>query len=211
MNREINLDGVAIVNDTLTLLTIVERADGTRDHSVEHGAAGIVDVSIFPQSYKEARYIHLATFEPHRQLQWITFLKQTMPDAKLSADTLEQDIQYAPEIVEKVLSSVDLIFINEGELALLKRSRSQMAFDIPMIVKKGAGGAEYIHGEININVPAPNIEVVDTTGAGEVLAATFVLLRDKSEDIKIALTEGVHLASRVVTSMRVAHIAPLKT
>lgn len=113
---------------------------------------------------------------------------------------------------EKAISLIDGfsgIFMNEDEarfisnvsesqgLAAIFESLSDLA---PLLViKRGAKGAvAKVSGEKPIEKPAIEIEVLDTTGAGDAFAAGFLESWLKNGDLGAALSSAIDVASRCV-------------
>lgn len=102
---------------------------------------------------------------------------------------------------------IDLVIANAAELALhTGASDPQAAVRFlhavgvrEVLATLGAGGALLADAGGTIRVPAPRVEVVDTTGAGDVLAGTFLGLRERGVDRETALRVAVGAASAKTT------------
>jgi len=83
----------------------------------------------------------------------------------------------------------------------------------PTILKKGPKGATYIDNQEGIifTIEAPNVKVVDTSGAGDTLAGIFLASLSRGIRVQDALKAGVEMASKTVTDFGVEHINPLKS
>lgn len=115
--------------------------------------------------------------------------------ASLSIDTLEQYIESYREEVEKAFLMADIGFVDVKEQALIRRLKGK-----DLVIKKGSKGVEYIRNGTILNVEAPKVKkVVDKTGAGDILAGTFLTLLALGRDPEHALLEAVNLASKSVT------------
>lgn len=98
---------------------------------------------------------------------------------------------------------IDLVIANAGELALhTGESDPQAAVRFlhaagvrEVLVTLGAGGALLADPGDTIRVPAPEVEAVDTTGAGDLLAGTFTGLLERGIDRETALRVAVEAAS----------------
>lgn len=170
---------------------------------LQFNAAESLSFKDIPSSYFNSKFIHIATNTPSNQLEFIEFLRGKTK-AKLSIDTLEQYIKKWPGLVQKALSKVDLVFINQKEKDLLEKLE-----DKTLIIKKGAAGAEYVSASQRISVKAPKIQlVVDTTGSGDVLASVFLICLAKKKSIKKALQIAVNTASESVKDFGVENLRP---
>ncbi len=101
---------------------------------------------------------------------------------------------------------VDLLFANENEaLQLGERTDLDAAIDelaarIPtLVVTRGAAGASAVSGGKRIDVPAaPADKIVDTTGAGDLFAAGFLVARAKGLPVERCLSVGAIAAAEII-------------
>jgi sugar/nucleoside kinase (ribokinase family) len=70
-----------------------------------------------------------------------------------------------------------------------------------VVVKLGAGGCWLEHEEGGIHIPAPPIEVVDTTGAGDAFAAGLIAGLLRGDGLEGACRSGHAAAARVVGAL----------
>jgi sugar/nucleoside kinase (ribokinase family) len=105
------------------------------------------------------------------------------PAVKLSAlDSRESWIAESPELVLELCGRTDFVILNAFELAALTGRESTdegiaallEAGAGSVIVKRGAEGASLHSGEQTISVPAPPVELIDPTGAGDAFAGGFL-------------------------------------
>ncbi|MEO0972232.1 MAG: PfkB family carbohydrate kinase, partial [Pseudomonadota bacterium] len=68
-----------------------------------------------------------------------------------------------------------------------------------LIVTLGDKGALWLRGEACTLVPAPTVNAVDTTGAGDAFIGCFAAEVAKGTDVEAAITRAVHYASHSVT------------
>jgi ribokinase len=102
---------------------------------------------------------------------------------------------------------IDLVFANAAELTLHTGARTlpaairclRAAGVREVLVTLGAEGALFADSRSWIRVPAPKVEVVDTTGAGDLLAGTFLGLRERGCEREVALKIAVAAASAKVS------------
>lgn len=209
-NRGIDIDGVTVVPEEKTARFILTQyPNNTRDFAEERGVARNLHTESFPTTYLTAQYIHLATGPPEHHLIWVETLNRRISEATtLSADTFEAFAKNHPQETSRVLQAVGMIFINEEEFRIL-RQFGTVSFSVPTILKKGPAGAVYIAGNQTIEIPAPPVEVVETTGAGDVLAGVFLALRAQGVPVEQALKKAVNVASQSVTEFGVEHLNPI--
>ena len=101
---------------------------------------------------------------------------------------------------------VDLLFANENEaLQLGERSDLDAAIEVlaakipTLIVTRGAAGASAVSGGKRIDIPAaPVAKVVDTTGAGDLFAAGFLVARAKGAPLERCLSVGAIAAAEII-------------
>ena len=82
-----------------------------------------------------------------------------------------------PQKVRSFLEHADILLANDDEVAALisDGATSWLGSRSNLIIKHGAGGASWwTNGVLITQVPAPRIDVVDTTGAGDALCAGVV-------------------------------------
>lgn len=142
-----------------------------------------------PDSYLDSEYLFLANIDPVLQLQ----VRKQLPKVKMVAgDTMNYWIADHRANLEKVLSELDVLLINDaearmlaGESNLLRAARKVMEMGPKaLVVKHGEYGAtaffcdrsfaETTHITLPFRAPAmPLDEVVDPTGAGDSFAGGF--------------------------------------
>jgi sugar/nucleoside kinase (ribokinase family) len=128
-------------------------------------------VPVVPESYQGAEYLMLGNLLPAVQLQVIDQLK-TRPKL-IVLDTMNFWMDTAMEDLQKVLTKVDLLMVNDsearqlsGEYSLVKAARKIMQMGPKyLIIKKGEHGALLFEGNEVFVAPAlPLEEVFDPTG-----------------------------------------------
>ncbi len=207
-SRHVDTAGVAIIpGEKTTVLNIEQHEDGSRDMVIETNIPDAVDTTIFPQSYKNAKHVHLASSHPRKYLQWIPYLRQTLPkESTISADACDFFLPEESNPMIEALQSSDLVFLNEKEDEMLRGAGYQE--EKPTILKRGERGATYIDkGKgIEIYVAAPKVKVVDTLSAGDTLAGAYLARRMQGASIHESLQEGVRVSAKTVTDFGVEHI-----
>lgn len=158
-------------------------------------------------SHSECGVLFLANIDP--DLQW-EVLRQ-MDNARLVAcDTMNYWITLKKNSLKKLLSRVNLFFVNEEEARqltkehnLIKAARllARMGPQIIVIKKGDSGSMLFYDGEV-LSLPAHPVEkVVDPTGAGDTFAGGFIGCLAASSDwrdfgvLKRAMAYGTVLSS----------------
>lgn len=97
---------------------------------------------------------------------------------------------FVAEVVVPLLSSVDLLSVNEVELEQLLVAvggRDSLPDGLALLVTRGSHGAEYVAGETSLRADAHRVPVVDTTGAGDVFLGVFLAEIDHDRPVEAAL------------------------
>ena len=173
------------------LIFIAVTVDGERTMFGARGANAFTSVTaIDPDYFAHCRWIHLSGYSFLSYPQYETILTalelaKNSPYTRVSLDIgTEPAIQARPRIME-MLPKLDVIFPNETELTLLGEGRS-MDDSLNYLLdgranaiatKCGHKGSVLAIGNKRINLPAFNINVKDTTGAGDTFNAGVVLGR----------------------------------
>ena len=133
-----------------------------------------------PAAYLDSQFLFLGNIVPTLQLN----VRRAFPHLRASAlDTMNYWIQGMPEELAKVLATVEILLINEGEARLLsKQNNLKKAAAIiqnlgprVLVIKRGEHGATLFGPESIFTVPAfPLDEVYDPTGAGDTFAGGFM-------------------------------------
>lgn len=192
----LDLHGVSVVAGPSPRLSITQYPDSSRAFKGELGVAARAHPEIFPYEYQKARHVHLATMPPIQQREWLKCIKRVAPSSSVSVDMFESTVLEEPGLSRELCQLADLVFLNRFEFDVLFENCS--APSVPLVLKDGPRGASYVSGRSRIDVPAPMVQAVDTTGAGEVLAGAFLALMDIGLPVREALTYAVEVASATV-------------
>ena len=129
-----------------------------------------------PEAFRSSELVFLANIAPELQLD---VLEQVNDPKLVALDTMNYWIESALEPLEKVISKIDLLVINEGEArqltdqANLVRATRKLLARGPrwVVVKRGEYGSLMATGDDIFAAPAyPLEEVFDPTGAGDSFA-----------------------------------------
>jgi sugar/nucleoside kinase (ribokinase family) len=113
---------------------------------------------------------------------------------------------------------VDLLFANEDEVLQLTGAKdlgealSALADKVPtLVITRGAAGAMAIDGGEGVEVPAIQVpQIVDTTGAGDLFAAGFLVARARGHDLGHCLHTGAIAAAEIISHFGARPEADLK-
>jgi sugar/nucleoside kinase (ribokinase family) len=133
-----------------------------------------------PAAYLASQFLFLGNIDPVLQLN----VRRALPNLRASAlDTMNYWIQGMPKELAKVLATVEILLINEGEARMLSQQHNlkKAAESIKklgpriVVIKRGEHGATLFGPESTFTVPAYLLEEVhDPTGAGDTFAGGFM-------------------------------------
>lgn len=173
---------------------------------IEHvGSGKFLSFNQIPNNLLMATHVMICCFEPAQQLEFIVNIRAKNTSIKMiGADSVEHHLQTQKATVMKVFEHADIIFVNARETVLV----SELSEMNKYIVKKmGASGAELWKADKFITrVNAPEVQCVDATGSGDVLAGTFMALLALGKSYDQALEIAVARATDSVTQLGVQHI-----
>lgn len=162
---------------------------------------------ILSESNKNRSHILLANIHP--ELQYSVILQNQNPDAVIVVDTMNLWIETTLPSLEKVISSSNILLINESESFLLTKEKNIKDAAIALlsmgpemvVIKKGSKGAELFSDKDHIEIGAfPVANVVDPTGAGDVFAGAFIASLAAQESSESALLSASASASISIES-----------
>lgn len=149
--------------------------------------------------------IHIATGNPEFNRRLVSSYHKAM----VSFDPGYDIVLYSKEDLEFILSRIDILFLNEHELAfVLKRTgkktpKSLLSYGLEiLIVTEGAKGSTVYTKKEQIHVKAYlKAKAVDPTGAGDSYRAGFLAAFMKGKDLKTCAKLGSSVASFVIESV----------
>lgn len=175
---------------------------------------------ILPEQYKKPEMLILGNIDPHLQIKVI---EQLASRPKLIAmDTMNFWMDQTPEALDKALTMVDLLIINDEEarqlsgVSSLVKAASIIKSKGPkyLIIKKGEHGALLFHDERIFFAPAlPLEDVYDPTGAGDTFAGGFMGYLSQTNDISFENMKRAIIYGSAMASFCVEEFGPkrLKT
>jgi len=116
--------------------------------------------------------------------------------ASAAATTVVLNAAPVTTLPEALLGDVDILVVNEHEAALLAHGRDLADLAPVVIVTHGELGAVLHRAGVGDSVvPAPNVEAVDTTGAGDTFCGALVAALSRGEALEEAVGFAVTAAS----------------
>jgi sugar/nucleoside kinase (ribokinase family) len=159
-----------------------------------------------PAEWRNTPLLFLANIDP--ELQW-DVLEQVHGAKLVAADTMNYWIDSKPDALKKLLTRVDVLLINDGEIRQLTGERNLLRAVAAVremgpkavVVKRGEHGVLVIEGTSAFALPAfPLDNVLDPTGAGDAFAGGFLGYLaseglDADRDLRRAAVVGSVMAS----------------
>ncbi|MCS7128072.1 MAG: PfkB family carbohydrate kinase [Sulfolobales archaeon] len=140
--------------------------------------------------------IHIAGADPNVSLE---ILRRSLSLGVLSTYDPGVGLMINREKVVEAVKSSNIVFLNRREALDLTKGDPQKLIDMGIevvVIKKGAAGAYAItSSEVFYAIAKPIHRVINTTGAGDALAAFFNSVFLESKDVGKALQYGVAAAS----------------
>jgi len=171
-------------------------SDGERTFFVHPNAAGIIDIEIKSDDFKEVDYFYL---DPFPSKQGIDFHLSVAEKAKEYGKLviLNPGLPYAgSEKLLNLLKYVDIMFISEKEFNILGIDDEELLKLVKLlVVTMGEKGSRAIYKNFEVKEEAFRVNVVDTTGAGDAFAAGFLFAYLKELPLNICLRTGNYVAS----------------
>ena len=200
-----------------TTATIVLQLDreGERTMFVDRGAnRGLVAEDVPDEAWHDATWLHLTGYSffdaDTRPVATALVAEARRRDVLVSVDPSSVAFLKAAGVEEFLswIDGVDLILPNLDEArALVGSTGPQIDLDAlaarfpHVVVTLGSMGAAYLAGAERVQVTAPRVEVVDTTGAGDAFAAGFLARWVDGAEPEAALEGGRAAAESCVTRL----------
>jgi len=167
------------------------------------GASGAFRHLLVPRLHPgKEDLIHIATGCPGFNRRLVSAYHKAM----ISFDPGYDIALYSKQDLEFILPRIDILFVNEHELALIlkktgkKTPKSLLSYGLEMlIVTEGAKGSTVYTRKQQIHAPAyKKAKCIDPTGAGDSYRAGFLAAFMKGKDLKTCAKMGSAVASFVI-------------
>ena len=171
---KVNTAGLRVMNDVQTTRffhTYLSQDGQDRSFHPAVTPEALISAEDIPSEYFAAHYIHISTNFPQTQIACIERIRR-YSDAVLSIDTHEAYLADSWPDVLRAFNMVDVAFIDRHEEELIAACTAPRK-----IIKRGKDGIAHQSTTGEFCVVAKPCEVVDKTGAGDVLAGVFLTLR----------------------------------
>ena len=120
---------------------------------------------------------------------------------------------FSVEAVQAVLPFLDLLILNDIEARQLEAALDRGVATLPVhdiVVTRGADGCQWIETDIGEthSFPAWDVDVVDTTGAGDTFTGYLLAGLDQGLDLEQALRLALRAGAVMVTRLGTADVIP---
>lgn len=189
---DINTDGFQVIENVQTTRfyhTYLSEDGQSRTFRPNVTNETLIQINDIPKNYFQSNYVHIATNFPKTQLEFLQIFRQ-QSSALLSIDTHEAYLENHREDIFHLFDMVDIAFIDKNEEDLISSCQAPIK-----IIKRGKQGITYIDSSSCIDFAAVPCEVVDKTGAGDVLAGVFLTLRSRGFTVADSAKKAIEVAS----------------
>ncbi|MGM0414782.1 MAG: ribokinase [Bacillota bacterium] len=208
LEENLNLQGVEtelIIVDTETgTAHIIVTEDGENHIIVIPGANGTLDSGNIRSVAGKIKNAEILLLQLEIPLEAVTEAVRLAAEA---GTTVILDPAPAQELPDQLLAKIDYLLPNENELERLtgfaefeKGCNDLLGKGVKnIIVTLGGNGAMLVNAEGKKSFSAPEVEVVDTTGAGDALAGAFAAALNKGLKLETAVQEGIYYGGAAVS------------
>jgi ribokinase len=201
--RELGGHGVELVGPVAAgstgVVVSVVGADGDRSMASDRGVAPSLEPEELDAAWLECDVLHLSGYallrEPISHAALLAVRLARDRDARVSVDVAAwTEIRaFGPVRFRELLDSIapDVLFATEAEWEMLGGAYLTAPTGV---IKRGARGAIVVTEDARLDLAPVAAEVVDTTGAGDALAAGFLL----GGSLEEAARRGLEAAARCV-------------
>ncbi len=203
----VDISGVTIDEQSGVCLIVVDQ-EGERTIFVFPNANDKLELKEVDLDFVfQTRFVYFSSFAGESGLKLQKALSKLLPpEVSLALDIGEIYAQKGLDELKPILTRTKVMFGTEKEISLLVNNQLDKAIDSllglsveAIVIKKGAEGAKIVTQNGGFDVPARKVEVVDTTGAGDVFAAGFLAGLLKNLSLEKAGKLASILASKSVT------------
>jgi sugar/nucleoside kinase (ribokinase family) len=124
---------------------------------------------------------------------------------------------YGLKALEKILKRTHILFLNKKEVSLLTGRGCDEGAELLVetgvslvVVTLGKDGSKVYYEDGQIHHPATELDVLDTTGAGDSFAAGFITAFFNKKELKECLEQGNILSSMCVTNLGALNVSKFR-
>ncbi len=186
---------------------------------VSAGANAALDAGLVKDELLKRTNILLLQMEVPPSENW-----EILERANLANVTTILNLAPVGDVPINILHKLDYLVVNEVEALALARQlsleimteyeiakRLSEKFDLTCILTKGGDGVIAAAANETFSVPAIDIDVIDTTAAGDSFIGAFAACLDQGNSLKDALTDATQVAGMTCTKLGAQNSIPYKT
>jgi sugar/nucleoside kinase (ribokinase family) len=179
--------------------------DGKRRQILRRRAATLTLADV-PDAWRSAPIVHLAPLDdevdPQLAFQFPGSLVAATPQGWMRTWDSEGVVsRKAWEQAKTLLPQLDVAVFSEEDIQWDKELEAEYAAlaKLLVITRAANGCTVYQQGQVPFDVPAPQVEVIDATGAGDVFTGVLLVMFHRTKNIETAARIATELASISVT------------
>lgn len=191
--------------------TFVNRYDGGMRHQTLLGRAAPLSLEHVPSAWRTPSVACLCPLADEVDPSLVRAFPQSLRAAALQgwlrtwdADGTVRRKTWAE--ADWILPQLDWAVLSEEDIERdveLERCYAALA-PLLIVTRAERGCTVYQRGELPLHIPAPQVEVIDATGAGDVFFGVFSVLYQRTRNVRYAARVAVQLASQSVTRIGLA-------
>lgn len=187
---------------------ILDSIEGDRTILAYKGSNNFLDMKDIKLSKLKTKWFYFSSmmgdsFKTQKKLA--SFAKEN--DIKIAFNPSNYLAEKGPDYIREILSKTNVLILNKeeaellgGELKIEELIKKLMTFGPEIvIITDGKKGLYTIHKNNLLYVMANNVKIVETTGAGDAFASTFIAGIIKKKTIEYSLRMGLLNAESVIT------------
>jgi len=186
---------------------------GDKRRQVIRHRAALLSLQDVPENWRNASIVHLGPLDDEVDPELTTafpgaFVAATLQgwmrtwdaDGLVSSKKWERAEVFLPLLGAAIFSEEDIHFDTQLEAHYASLAQT-------LVVTRAAKGCTvYQRGTTPLDIPAPQVPVVDATGAGDVFAGVFLVILQRTKSIRHAAEVATQLASISITRVGLSGI-----
>jgi len=197
--------GVQITEAPRSTIFVNTYVDGKRRQILRQRAATLTLTDV-PAAWQSAPIVHLAPLDdevdPQLAFQFPHALVAATPQGWMRTWDAEGVVSRKPWLqAATLLPQLTVAVFSEEDIQWDKELEAEYASlaKLLIITRAANGCTVYQQGQAPFNVSAPQVEVVDATGAGDVFTGVLLVMLHRTKNIETAARVATELASISVT------------
>lgn len=166
------------------------------------GAESMLTPQLLPSDIQKFDIVHIAALSSaEKQLEFHQAIR-AKSKCKISAGTYAKIAYGETDLVRRLFSNCDFVFMNENESKAIYNEADYplKANDNRVIcITKGRNGAQVFSKDIALDLPGLVVEELDPTGAGDTFAGTFLAAIAQQNSIEQSAALAIERSALVIT------------